>query len=45
LIWAHAYGKPVERVEQGDHGEFGEMTNTGLKAKLAAAIAVLSSLS
>ena len=38
LVWAYAYGKPVNRVEQGAPGAFAQLTNEELKAALTKAL-------
>ena len=41
LLWHHAHGKPVDRVETGAPGAFAALTNDELKAKLMSTLAEL----
>jgi hypothetical protein len=41
LLWFYAYGKPVDRVEQGTTGAFAEFSNDELKARLRRALDLL----
>jgi hypothetical protein len=41
LLWQYAYGRPTERVEQGDRGALAALTNEELKAKLLTAVKTL----
>lgn len=38
LVWHYAKGKPVDRVETGTPGEFAELTDEELKARLLRAL-------
>lgn len=38
LVWAYAFGRPVDRVETGSPGEFAQMSNDELKRRLRAAL-------
>ena len=42
LLWAYAKGKPVDRVEHGGPGAFAEMTDAELRARLVAALDLLT---
>jgi len=41
VIWAYAYGKPVDRIETGPRGAFNELTNEELKGRLLAALTAM----
>jgi len=41
VIWAYAYGKPVDRIETGPRGAFNELTNEQLKGRLLAALTAM----
>ena len=42
LVWAYAYGRPVDRVEQGPPGAFALLTNEDLKHRLQQALAMMN---
>ena len=41
LIWMYAFGRPVQRVEQGGPGAFADVTTDELKQKLIQALDML----
>ena len=41
VVWAYAFGRPVDRVEQGPVGAFNELTNEELKRRLLAALTAM----
>ena len=41
LLWAYAYGRPTDRIEQGAPGEFAQLTNEELKRRLSAALTAM----